>query len=118
LIRKKNSRKQYVCGYSALLRLVDRNLFPIFAQMLKADSAAGSGKKGIVASAAYVLAGVNVGAALADEDIASQDELAVGTLGTKTLGLGITAVFGGAAALFVSEELQTNLNHNYGPSFL
>ena len=86
--------------------------------MLKADSAAGSGKKGIVASAAHVLAGVNVGAALANEDITSQDKLAVGTLGTQALGLGIAAVLGGAAALLMSEKLQTNMNHNFRPAFL
>ena len=38
--------------------------------------------------------------------------------GTQALGLGITAVLGGAAALLVGEELQTNIDHVSEPSFL
>ena len=44
--------------------------------------------------------------------IRDRDELTVGTLGAKALGLGITAVLGGAAALLVGEELKTNTNHD------
>ena len=51
-------------------------------------------------------------AAVRVEDVAGLDELTVGTLGAKALGLGITAVLGGAAALLVGEELKTNTNHD------
>ena len=61
---------------------------------------------------AHVHAGVNVGAALTNQDVASLDELTIGALGTQALGLGVTAVLGGAAALFVGEELKTNTNHD------
>ena len=40
------------------------------------------------------------------------------TLGTQALGLGITAVLGGAHTFFVGEELQTNVQHISVPSFL
>ena len=48
---------------------------------------------------------VNVGAALADENVARQDELAVRPLGAQALGLGVAAVLGGAAALLVGKEI-------------
>ena len=37
-------------------------------------------------------------ASLADQDVAGQNELTVGTLDTEALGLGIAAVLGGANA--------------------
>ena len=95
-----------------LFSLVDAGLLAVLAQPLKAEDAAGSGKQRIVAADAHVHAGVNVGAALADQNVAGLDELTVGALGPKALGLGITAVLGGAAALFVGEELKTNTNHD------
>ena len=61
---------------------------------------------------------MNVGAALADQNIAGQNVLPVGALGTQALGLAVTAVLGGTDALFVGEELQTNTNHARLPSFL
>ena len=54
----------------------------------------------------------------ADQNVAGQHELAVAPLHAQTLGVGVTAVLGGAAALFVGEELKTNTNHDNGPSFL
>ena len=91
--------------------LVYGNLFPVLAQTLKADNAAGLGKQSIVAAAADVDAGMDVGPALTDEDIASQNMLAVGTLGPEALALGITAVLGRTDALLMGEELQTNVHH-------
>ena len=46
-----------------------------------------------------------MGAALADEDVAGQHVLPVSPLGAKALGLAVTAVLGGADALFVGEKL-------------
>ena len=60
----------------------------------------------------WVVGGNTILAPLLDQDVAGQDELTVGTLGAKALGLGITAVLGGAAALLVGEELKTNTNHD------
>lgn len=56
-------------------------------------------KQGIVAALADILTRMDVSAALADEDVASENELAVGALDAETLGLGIAAIFGGADAL-------------------
>ena len=63
-------------------------------------------------------AGMDVGAALANQNVAGQNELTISALGAKTLGLGITAVLGGTNALLVGEELQTNVQHFAVPSFL
>jgi hypothetical protein len=49
---------------------------------------------------------MDVRTALAVQDIAGLDKLAVRSLGAKALGLGITAVLGGSHALLVSEKLQ------------
>lgn len=95
-----------------LLGGVDRDLLAVLAQALETDNTVSLGKEGIVGADAHVLAGVNVRAALTHQDVAGLDELTVGTLGAKALGLGITAVLGGAAALLVGEELKTNTNHD------
>ena len=50
-----------------------------------------------------------MGAPLADQDVAGQDELTVTPLHAQTLGLGIAAVAGGADALLVGEELKTDV---------
>ena len=84
----------------------------ILAQALEAQHAVRGGEQGVVAADAHVHAGVNVGAALTDQDVAGLDELTIRALGTQALGLGVTAVLGRAAALFVGEELKTNTNHD------
>ena len=81
------------CFLCFLLGGVNRNLLTILAQTLEADNAVGLGKQRIIAADANVGAGVDVGAALADQDVAGQNELTISALGTKALGLGITAVF-------------------------
>ena len=45
---------------------------------------------------------MNLGAALADQDVAGQDELTVSTLCAQTLRLGITAVLSRTYAFFMS----------------
>ena len=101
-----------------LLGGVNRNLLTILAQTLKADNAVSLGEQGVVGTLAHVGAGVNVGAALANKDVASQNELTVSALGAKALGLGVAAVLGGAHTFFMGEELQTNVQHFAVPSFL
>ena len=65
----------------------------------------------VIAADAYVEAGMDVGAALSVKDIAGLNKLAVCSLGTKTLGIGITAVLGGAHSLFMREELKIEIHH-------
>ena len=100
------------------LGLVDGNLLPVLPETLEADDAVSLGEQRVITAAADIDAGMDVGAALADKDVASQNMLAVSPLGPEALALGITAVLGGTNALFVGEELQTNVHHNRVPSFL
>ena len=92
-------------AYEILLSLVDGDLLAVPAHALKADSAADLGEQGIVAALANVDAGMDMGAALADQDAASQDPLPVGPLGAKALGVAVAAVLGGADALFMGKKL-------------
>ena len=101
-----------------LFSLVDAGLLAILAQTLETEHAVHLGEQGIVSADTDVLAGMDAGAALADQDVAGLDELTVGALGTQALGLRVTAVLGGAAALLVGEELKTNTDHDTDHPFL
>ena len=95
-----------------LLGGVDRDLLAVLAQTLEADNAVRLGEQGVVAADTDVDAGMDVGAALANKNVARENELTVGALGTKALGLGVAAVLGRAHTFFMSEELKTNVHHN------
>ena len=98
--------------------LLDADLLAVAADALEADLAVGKGEQRVVAAAAHVLARMDVGAALTHQNVASQHELPVSALGAKALGLGITAVLGGAHTFFMGKELQRNVQHFQVPSFL
>ena len=85
------------------------------ALALELDNAVNQSEQGVVAADADIDAGMDVGASLANQNVASQNELTVCTLDAQALCLGITAVLGGAAALMVSKVLNTNLQHGVTP---
>ena len=58
---------------------------------------------------------MDMSASLANQNVASQNELTVGTLYAQALSLGITTELGRTAALVVSEKLNTNLQHVITP---
>ena len=98
-----------------LLHSVDGALAAILALALELDGTVNQSKQGVVTADAHIDTGMDVGASLANQDVAGQNELTVGTLHAQALGLGITAVLSGTAALVVSEELNTNLQHGVTP---
>lgn len=59
------------------------------------DLALGQSEQGVVLATTHVLTGVDVGAALTDENLAGLHELTVETLGAETLTAGVAAVTGG-----------------------
>src|SRR3954453_22416088 len=59
------------------------------------------GEEGVVAATADVHAGVEVRAALADDDLAGLDDLAAEALDAEALGVGVAAVAGRRSALLV-----------------
>jgi hypothetical protein len=59
---------------------------------VEADVAVGEGEEGVIAAHADVIAGVELGAALADEDGAGGNELAAVTFHAETLAVAVAAV--------------------------
>ena len=98
-----------------LLLSVNGALTAILALALELDGTVNQSKQGVVLADANVDTGMDVGASLANQNVASQNELTVSTLDAQALSLGITAVLGGTAAIVVSEELNTNLQHSVTP---
>ena len=97
---------------------VNRNLLAILILALELYLAVYESEQGVVLADTDVVARMNVRASLTNENVASQNELTVSALGAKALGLGVAAVLGGAAALFVGEKLKTDVQHGDLPSFL
>src|SRR5665213_2975896 len=67
------------------------------------DVSADHGEDRMVAADSDALTGVELGAALADEDVARYDELAAEALDAETLGVRVTPVARGARALLGCE---------------
>ena len=89
--------------YCELLHvLIHGNLFTVTAKSLELDSAVGQSEQSIVAAAANIGTGMDLRAALLDEDVASQNILTVSTLYAKALRLGITAILSRADTFFMS----------------
>ncbi len=84
---------------------INGNFFAVFAHTFIVDGTIDEGIEGIVRADADVIAGMDVGTALAVEDVAGEDELAVGALAAEALRHTVTAVFGGTHSLFMGEKL-------------
>ena len=95
--------------------LNDRDLLAILAQTLELDLAGLQSEQGVVAALTHVDTGMDMGAALTNQNVAGQNELTVGALNAEALGLGVTAVLGGTNALLVSEQLDVQFQHGITP---
>lgn len=79
---------------------MDKDSFGEFASegddlfVLEGDMALGKGEEGVVGALLDVSAGVKLGAALADDDIAGRDALAAKALYAEALGDGIATELG------------------------
>ena len=67
----------------------------------KLDHAVDEREERVVAADTDVVAGMNRGTSLTNENVAGKDELSVAALYSQTLSVGISAVLGRAAALFM-----------------
>ena len=81
------------------LRLAD--VHAVLDALGELNGAGSEGEQGVVLADAHVVTGVDVRAALTDENLAGLHGLAAVALGAETLGVGITAVAGRAEALLV-----------------
>ena len=61
-------------------------------------------EQSVVFATADVLAGMEVGATLANDDVAGDDVFATEALHAKSLGMRVAAVTGGAKTFFMSHE--------------
>lgn len=91
---------------SLLCCRIDGNLFPISSFSLKSYNTIHQGKQGIVSAASNINARMDLGSPLSVKDISGFHELSVRSLGSKSLGLGISAVLGRTYTLFMSEKLK------------
>ena len=87
--------------FMRLLLSVNGALTAILALALELDGTVNQSEQGVILADTNVGAGMDVGASLTNQNVASQHELTVSTLHAQTLGLRVTAVLGGTAALVV-----------------
>ena len=86
---------------------MNRCSLAILAHSLVSQDSIFQSEQSIVSADSYVQTGMNSGSTLSVEDVAGLDKLSVCSLGTQSLGIGITAVLGGAHSFMVCEELKT-----------
>src|SRR5436190_18378890 len=86
----------------ASVRFDDADALAVLAEVFETDRARNLGKERVVLSLANILAGMDVSAALADDDRAGADELAGEALDTQPLAVRVAPVLGTAYAFFVS----------------
>src|SRR6476619_3875753 len=76
------------------------------------DVAADEGEQRVVATTADAAAGVEVGAALPDDDLAGVDELAAVALHAEALGVRVPTVLGRGCALLVCHEFSPSVRRS------
>ena len=108
-------QQSFVLDTSQLLLSVNGALTAILALALELDGTVDQSKQSVITADTDIDTGMDMSASLANQDVAGQDELTVGTLHAQALSLGITTVLGRTAALMVSEELNANLQHGVTP---
>ena len=91
-------------GLIRLLNRVNRNLLAVSAQSLETNAAVYQSEQCVVAATANVGTGMDLCAALSDQDVTSQNELTVSTLSAQALRLGVTTVLCRAAAFLMSHS--------------
>ena len=95
-----------------LLNGINADLFARFAVALKFNGTVDKSEESIIGADADIVAGMDFGASLSDEDVACENELTVSSLGAESLGFGITAVTGWTHTFFMRKKLKINLKHS------
>ena len=84
---------------------VNANLSSALSNVFELYLAVDESEQGIVGTATNIVAGMNMSASLADDDVACDYRGTICLLYAKTLGFAVTAVLGRTNTLFMSEEL-------------
>ena len=84
---------------------VNRDHLAVLAHALELHFAVDEGEQSVVLPLAHVVAGVDLGSALSDKDVAGQDKLSVGSFGSEALGLAVAAVLGGTHTFLVCHQV-------------
>jgi len=108
--KKPHARTHVRTQTTYLLEIVDGDEL-LSLLFLKLDDAIDAGEKGVVLASADVVPGVEGVADLADDDTTGLDGLIAVHLNTTTLGVGITAVLGGAGTLLVGSLNEERSSH-------
>ena len=74
------------------------------AFLIEEDIAISEGEKSMVSSHANIRTGMPLGAALANEDVASDDNLTAEFLYAKALAVGVASVFDGTLSFFMGPK--------------
>ena len=88
---------------------MNRSSLLVLTYALKAKDPVCQRVQSVISADAYIEAGMDAGPALSVKDVAGLNELAVGFLGAKSLGIGITSVLGGSHSLFMGKELKVQI---------
>ena len=86
---------------SWLLASVNAYLPPVFAGWFKFNKTVNEGKEGVVPAHTYIVAGINAGTPLADQNGPGVHTLSGVSLHSQPLGLAIPTVAAGAASFFM-----------------
>ena len=84
---------------------VNRDLLAVLAHALEMNLTGGESEEGIIAANTDIGAGMDLGAALAHQDVAGEDKLAVGALDAKARGFAVASVLGRTDTFLMSKEL-------------
>ena len=88
---------------------INADFFAVTSYAFKFDFSVNQSEKGIIAADTNVFTGMDVGSALTNENVASQNSLSIGTFYAQSIGLGITAVLGRTSAFFMCKKLNADL---------
>ena len=90
---------------------VNADLLLVSALLLELNLARDESEQGVILAQTNIVAGMDGGASLTNDNAAGSYGLTVCCLNTKTLGLAIAAILGRTNALLVGEELQADSQH-------
>ena len=80
---------------------INRDLFAVLAHALELHFAVYESEQSVVLTLTNIGTRVDLSSALSDKDVAGEDKLSVGSLGTKTLRLAVATVLGRTHTFFM-----------------